>query len=109
VSDIWQLKTGRRQNVAIDARRAAAALRSTNYMQRPGADGAFAPVENKNHEAMIKITQPWPTKDGRWFLPHFGLPNLQPVELVMQRRTHGLSEAAEQLAQYISRELSEAR
>ena len=26
---------------------------------------------------MIKITQPWPTKDGRWFLPHFGLPNLQ--------------------------------
>ena len=32
---------------------------------------------NKNHEAMIAITQPWPTKDGRWVLPHFGLPNLQ--------------------------------
>ena len=30
-----------------------------------------------SHEAMIQITQPWPTKDGRWFLPHFGLPNLQ--------------------------------
>ena len=28
VSDIWELKTGRRQAVAIDARRAAAALRS---------------------------------------------------------------------------------
>ena len=26
---------------------------------------------------MIAITQPWPTKDGRWVLPHFGLPNLQ--------------------------------
>ncbi len=77
VSDIWMLKAGRRQNVAIDARRAAAALRSTHYMQRPGANGAFAPVVNKNHEAMLKITQPWPTKDGRWFLPHFGLPNLQ--------------------------------
>jgi CoA-transferase family III len=26
---------------------------------------------------MLAITQPWPTKDGRWVLPHFGLPNLQ--------------------------------
>ncbi|MBC8238856.1 MAG: CoA transferase, partial [Alphaproteobacteria bacterium] len=77
VSDIWELKTGRRQNVAIDARHAAAALRSTLYMQQPGPDGAFAPVVNDNHEAMLKITQPWPTKDGRWFLPHFGLPNLK--------------------------------
>ncbi len=77
VSDIWALKVGRRQNAAIDARRAAATLRSTRYLQRPGVDGAFAPVVNENHEAMIKITQPWPTKDGRWFLPHFGLPNLQ--------------------------------
>lgn len=77
VSDIWALKTGHRQNAAIDARRAAAALRSTRYMQRPGADGAFARVVNENHEAMLKITQPWPTKDGRWFLPHFGLPNLR--------------------------------
>jgi len=77
VSDIWALKTGRRQNATIDARRAAATLRSTRYMQRPGSDGAFAPVVNENHEAMLKITQPWPTKDGRWFLPHFGLPNLR--------------------------------
>ena len=77
VSDIWALKTGRRQKAAIDVRRAAATLRSTRYMQRPGTDGAFELVVNKKHEAMIKITQPWPTKDGRWFLPHFGLPNLQ--------------------------------
>jgi hypothetical protein len=26
---------------------------------------------------MIAITQPWRTKDGRWVLTHFGLPNLQ--------------------------------
>ena len=77
VSDIWQLKTGDRQRAAIDTRRAAATLRSSRYMQTPAADGRFALVVNKNHEAMIQITQPWPTKDGRWFLPHFGLPNLQ--------------------------------
>ena len=43
VSDIWALKTGRPQNVAIDARHAAAALRSTLYMQRPGPDRSFLP------------------------------------------------------------------
>ena len=26
---------------------------------------------------MRKLTQPWPTKDGRHVLPHFGLPNLR--------------------------------
>ena len=77
VSDIWELKTGRRQAVAIDARRAAAALRSTHYLQMPDDTGAFQPVVNSRHEHMITCTQPWPTKDGRWFLPHFGLPNLQ--------------------------------
>lgn len=77
VSDIWGMKTGRRQKVSIDVRHAAAGLRSSAYLQRPGADGAFTPVVNKDHEAMRAITQPWPTKDGRWVLPHFGLPNLQ--------------------------------
>lgn len=77
VGDLWQLKTGRRQKAAIDVRHAGAGLRSSTYMQRPGANGAYELVVNKKHEAMIGITQPWPTKDGRWVLPHFGLPNLQ--------------------------------
>ena len=77
VSDLWQLKTGRPQQASIDVRHAAAGLRSSVYLQRPGSDGAFQPVVNKHHQAMIAITQPWPTKDGRWVLPHFGLPNLQ--------------------------------
>jgi crotonobetainyl-CoA:carnitine CoA-transferase CaiB-like acyl-CoA transferase len=77
ISDLWELKTGRRQAVSIDARHAAAGLRSSVYLQRPGPDGVFKPVVNKHHQAMIAITQPWPTRDGRWVLPHFGLPNLQ--------------------------------
>src|SRR5947207_7103064 len=77
VSDLWELKVGRRQKVSIDVRHAAAGLRSSVYMQRPGADGVFRPWVNKNHEAMRAITQPWPTRDGLWVLPHFGLPNLQ--------------------------------
>ena len=77
VSDIWELKTGKSQTAAINVRQAAAALRSTSYLQKPDAGGTYAPIVNENHEKMIGITQPWPTKDGRWFLPHFGLPNLQ--------------------------------
>jgi crotonobetainyl-CoA:carnitine CoA-transferase CaiB-like acyl-CoA transferase len=76
-SDIWELKTGRRQKVTINARLAAAGLRSSAYIQRPGPDGVFRNVVNEDHEAMRRITQPWPTRDGRWFLPHFGLPNLK--------------------------------
>jgi CoA-transferase family III len=81
VSDLWELKTGRRQKVAIDARHAAACLRSSTYLQRPDAKGAFKTVVNARHEAMIQITQPWSTKDGRWVLPHFGLPHLQARQL----------------------------
>lgn len=81
VNDIWELKTGRRQKASIDVRHAAAGLRSSVYMQRPDANGVFQPVVNKNHEAMIAITQPWQTKDGRYVLPHFGLPNLQARQL----------------------------
>ena len=81
VSDLWELKTGRRQKVSVDVRHAAAGLRSTSYLRRPGPDGAFAPIVNEDQEVMRSITQPWPTRDGRWFLPHFGLPNLKAKNL----------------------------
>ena len=77
VSDVWQAKTGRRQRAAIDVRDAAATLRSTHYLQTRGADGGFSVPESPSMRHMQTITQPWPTKDGRWFLPHFNLPNLQ--------------------------------
>ena len=83
VSDIWEMKTGRRQNVEIDVRRAAATLRSSLYMEKPDAAGNYQLVVNKMHENMLEITQPWPTKDGRWVLPHFGLPHLQKRNLAL--------------------------
>ena len=77
VSDIWQLKTGRRQRAGINVRHAAAGLKSAYSLQRPDAQGVFKAVVNEEHEAMRRISQPWLTRDGRWFLPHFGLPNLR--------------------------------
>ena len=76
-NDIWEMKTGRRQKVKVNMRHTAAALRSSNYLQRPDGNGGWENCVNRAHEDMIAITQPWPTKDGRWFLPHFGLPHLQ--------------------------------
>jgi len=77
VNDIWELRTGRRQKMAVDVRHAAAALKSSSYLQRPDANGIFRDVVNAEHEFMRSITQPWPTKDGRFVLTHFGLPNLK--------------------------------
>ena len=77
LNGVWESKTGRRQRVAIDVRHAAAAAaaKSAYLLQRPDAAGVFRDVVNTEHQAMRQMTQPWPTRDGRWFLPHFGLPN----------------------------------
>jgi crotonobetainyl-CoA:carnitine CoA-transferase CaiB-like acyl-CoA transferase len=77
VGDLWELRTGHRQTATIDVRHAAAGLKSSSYLQRPDAGGVFRDVVNAQHEAMRAITQPWPTRDGRFVLPHFGLPNLK--------------------------------
>lgn len=77
VNDLWELRTGRRQTASIDVRHAAAGLKSSSYLQRPDKNGVFRDVVSAEHEAMRAITQPWPTSDGRFVLPHFGLPNLK--------------------------------
>lgn len=77
VNDIWELRTGQRQKASINVRHAAAALKSSSYLQRPDSGGVFRDVVNPDHEFMRSITQPWPTKDGRFVLTHFGLPNLK--------------------------------
>jgi crotonobetainyl-CoA:carnitine CoA-transferase CaiB-like acyl-CoA transferase len=77
VSDVWEHRTGRRQRAGVDVRDAAATLRSTHYLQTRQPDGTFAVLESPSMRHMQTITQPWPTRDGRWFLPHFNLPNLQ--------------------------------
>ncbi|MDP6690891.1 MAG: CoA transferase, partial [Alphaproteobacteria bacterium] len=41
VSDIWQMKTGRRQSVAIDVRHAGAALNSFAFLQARQDDGSY--------------------------------------------------------------------
>ena len=78
VTDIAEERLGGRQKVSIDARHAAAALRSTLYLHTPDANGGFSQIQmNPDMEHMRTLTQPWPTRDGRWFLPHFNLAHLR--------------------------------
>ena len=77
VSDIWEMRCGSRQLASVDVRHAAASLRSSRYLTTRQADGGYAPVVSPSMIQMASITQPWPTKDGRWFLPHFNLPHLR--------------------------------
>jgi hypothetical protein len=71
VNDLWELKTGRRQPIAIDAVTATAALKSKNYFQVKNTNGVFENVTDASHEANRGLTGIFQTKDGRWLLPHF--------------------------------------
>lgn len=66
VSDIWQLKTGRGQDVGVDVRRATASLRSGNYVTLDGA-----PVAGERTPVMGV----YPTADNRWIYLHCNFPN----------------------------------
>jgi crotonobetainyl-CoA:carnitine CoA-transferase CaiB-like acyl-CoA transferase len=77
VNDIHELKTGRRQKVAIDVRHGAATLRSCDYALQQKPSGSYESLNSAAHRATAGMTQPFPTKDGRWVLPHFSLPHLQ--------------------------------
>ena len=77
VNDLWELKTGRRQSIAIDAVAATAALKSKNYFQAKNTNGTFENVTDASHEANRGLTGIFQTKDGRWLLPHFGLDHLR--------------------------------
>src|SRR5215472_7469136 len=65
-SDLWELRTGRRQNVVVDLRQAAASLRSGHYLQVNGA---------KVREDRNPVMGMYPAKNGRWSYIHAHFPN----------------------------------
>jgi crotonobetainyl-CoA:carnitine CoA-transferase CaiB-like acyl-CoA transferase len=66
VSDLWEVRTGRKQSVAVDLRHAAASLRSGHYMKL--GEGEVSTRRNS-------IMGVYPTKDGRWSYLHCNFPN----------------------------------
>ena len=66
VSDLWESRTGRRQEVAVDTRQATASLRSGHYLHMDGV-----PVSTERNAVMGV----YPAKNGRWSYIHANFPN----------------------------------
>ena len=66
VADLWHLRTGRRQGVAVDTRRATASLRSGKYMK---LDGKPVPTDRNTIMGFYRA------KNGRWGYLHCNFPN----------------------------------
>jgi crotonobetainyl-CoA:carnitine CoA-transferase CaiB-like acyl-CoA transferase len=66
VDDLWALRTGRHQSIAVDVRQATASLRSGHYMKL--GDGEVSARRNS-------IMGVYPTRDGRWSYLHCNFPN----------------------------------
>ncbi len=78
-NDLWELRTGRRQKIAVDARAAAAtSLSGGEETLLKGDDGGYHPIPaSPAMKHMVALTQPWPTADGGHVLPHTNLPHLE--------------------------------
>src|SRR3989475_3663703 len=98
-ADLWELHTGRRQEVAVDTRQATASLRSGRYMQMDGA-----PVSTERNTVMGV----YPAKNGRWSYLHCNFPNHRAAAL----RVLGVPEEREAVRQAVAQwdalELEEA-
>src|SRR5437879_10069852 len=90
VADLWELRTGRRQEIAIDTRQATASLRSGHYMKLDGA-----PVSTDRNTIMGV----YPAKNGRWSYLHCNFPNHRAAALSVL----GVPEDREAVRQSVAR------
>jgi len=99
VSDLWELRTGRRQQVSINARQATASLRGGRYMQIDDA-----PLSNERNP----VAGVYPSKNGRWNYLHCGFPNHRAAALNVLGVTDDKQAVREAVAQWDALELEEA-
>ncbi len=99
VSDLWELRTGRRQEVAVDTRQATASLRSGYYLQMDGA-----PVSTERNAVMGV----YPAKNGRWSYLHCNFPNHRAAALSVLGVPEDRQAVAKAVAQWDALELEEA-
>jgi crotonobetainyl-CoA:carnitine CoA-transferase CaiB-like acyl-CoA transferase len=98
-SDLWQLRTGRRQRIAVDTRRATASLRSGKYMQMEGK-----PVPTDRNTIMGF----YPAKYRRWSYLHCNFPNHRAAALKVLGVEEDHDAVAKAVAKWDAQELEEA-
>jgi crotonobetainyl-CoA:carnitine CoA-transferase CaiB-like acyl-CoA transferase len=99
VSDLWKLRTGRSQEVAVDMRQATASLRSGRYMQMDGA-----PVSTERNTVMGV----YPARHGRWSYLHCNFPNHRAAALKVLGVPEDREAVRQAVAQWDALELEEA-
>ena len=98
-SDLWEIRTGRRQEVAVDTRQATASLRSGTYLK---IDGTRVP--NGRNEVMGV----YPAKNGRWSYLHCNFPNHRAAALQVLGVPEDREAVRKAVAQWDALELEEA-
>ncbi|HTE14772.1 MAG TPA: CoA transferase [Burkholderiales bacterium] len=99
VSDLWEMRTGRRQTVAVNTRQATASLRSSYYLK---LDGAV--VSNARNVVMGN----YPSKHGRWNYLHCNFPNHREIALKVLGVPEEREAVRKAVAQWDGLELEEA-
>ena len=99
VSDLWELRTGRRQEVAVDARQATASLRSGHYMQMEGTR------VSTERNAVMGV---YPAMNGRWSYLHCNFPNHRAAALSVLGVPEDRDAVRKAVARWDALELEEA-
>jgi crotonobetainyl-CoA:carnitine CoA-transferase CaiB-like acyl-CoA transferase len=98
-ADLWETRTGRRQDIAVDLRQATASLRSGHYLKI--GDGAVSAARNP-------IMGVYPAKDGRWSYIHANFPNHRAAALSVLGVPDDRDAVAGAIAQWDAADLEEA-
>src|SRR3954469_3139529 len=99
VSDLWELRTGRPQEVTVDARQATASLRSSHYLKMDDA-----PVSTERNTIMGT----YPAKDGRFSYLHCNFPNHRAAALSVLGVPEDRAAVREAVSKWDALELEEA-
>ena len=98
-ADLWELRTGRRQEVAVDFRQAAASLRSGHYMKLNGSLVSAARNE---------VMGFYPARNGRWSYLHCNFPNHRAAALGILGVPEDREAVRQAVAKWDALELEEA-
>ena len=98
-SDLWELRTGRRQEIGVDTRRATASLRSGSYLKME-----WSPATRERNSVMGT----YPAKDGRWSYLHCNFPNHRAAAMKVLGVAEDRAAVAKAVAGWDALELEEA-
>ena len=98
-SDLWELRGGRQQQVAVDLRQATASLRSGHYLKME---------KNEVSHERNPVMGMYPAKNGRWSYVHANFPNHRAAALKVLGVPEDKEAVRQAVAKWDALELEEA-